>query len=181
MSNRIYNFSAGPCTLPLTALEEAAAEFVDYQNSGMSLIEMSHRGKHVSEMHDEALSLLRELLAVPDDFEILLLGGGATLQFSMIPMNLVQDGKRPAYVVAGTWAKKALADGKVLANGYAAWDGKDENYSRMPKDSELDIQGHSAYLHITTNETIGGIRQVTPPVTDLPLIGDMSSEFLSRP
>ncbi len=181
MTKRIFNFAAGPCTLPLPVLEQAQREFVEYQGAGMSIIEMSHRGKHVAAMHDKALATMREVLAVPDDFHILVLGGGATLQFTMIPLNLAQGGKRPAHVVAGAWGKKALEDSKKLVHGYAAWSGKEEGYKRVPKDSELTIEPNTAYLHITTNETIGGIRHVAPPKTDLPIVADMSSEFASRP
>jgi phosphoserine aminotransferase len=181
MTKRIYNFAAGPCTLPLETLEEAQREFVDYQGAGMSLIEMSHRGKQYDAVHNEALALLRELLAVPSDFEILLLGGGATLQFAMVPMNLCKDGKKAAYVVAGAWGKKACADGKKLGHGYAAWDGKENNYTRVPKDNEIKLQPDTAFLHVTTNETIGGIRHTALPNLPVPIVADMSSEFMSRP
>lgn len=181
MAKRIHNFSAGPCTLPLVVLEEAQREFVDFQNAGMSVIEMSHRGKEYDAVHNEALVLMRELLAIPDDFAIIFLGGGATLQFSMVPLNLCPAGKKAAYVVAGSWGKKAFADGKILAKGYAAWDGKEESYTRMPADAEIALQPETAYLHVTSNETIGGIRYLDPPNVDVPLISDMSSDFMSRP
>jgi phosphoserine aminotransferase len=181
MSNRKHNFSAGPCTLPLSVLEEAQHEFVDYQGAGMSLIEMSHRGKHFDDVANEAMSLSMEVFEVPDDFSVLFLQGGAILQFSMIPMNLLNPGQKGAYVNSGTWAKGAITDAKEYGDIYVAWDGEDCNYTKMPSTSELAMQDNTRYLHITTNETIGGIRFPEWPDVDVPLVGDMSSEYMSRP
>ncbi|PIE89524.1 MAG: 3-phosphoserine/phosphohydroxythreonine aminotransferase [Acidobacteria bacterium] len=178
---RVFNFGAGPCTLPLEVLKEAQSEFTNFQGSGMSIIESSHRGKEYDTVHHEALTMLKELYGAPEDMEVLLLQGGATLQFSMIPMNLAKKGKKAAYLVTGSWSKKALADGKLYADAYAAWDGKDDNYSHMPKSKDIKLQENTQYLYICSNETIGGIRFPKFPDVDVPLIVDVSSEFLSRP
>jgi len=181
MSNRKHNFSAGPCTLPLETLEEAQQEFVDYHGAGMSLIEMSHRGKHFDDVANEAMALSMEVFEVPDDFSVLFLQGGAILQFSMIPMNLLNPGTKAAYVNSGTWAKGAITDAKEYGEVYTAWDGESCGYTRMPSSSELAMQDNTRYLHITTNETIGGIRFPVWPEVDVPLVGDMSSEYMARP
>jgi len=153
MSNRKHNFSAGPCTLPLEVLEEAQSEFVDYQGAGMSLIEMSHRGKHFDDVANEAMPLSMEVFQVPDDFSVLFL----------------------------QWAKGAITDGKEYGEVYTAWDGADNNYTRMPASSEIQLQDNTRYLHITTNETIGGIRFAEWPEVDVPMVADMSSEYMARP
>lgn len=181
MSNRKHNFSAGPCTLPLEVLEEAQGEFVDYQGAGMSLIEMSHRGKHFDDIATEAMTLSMEVFEVPDDFAVLFLQGGAILQFSMVPMNLLSEGKKGAYVNSGSWAKGAITDAQQYGEIYTAWDGADCNYTRMPSPAEIELQDNTRYLHITTNETIGGIRFSEWPDVDIPLVGDMSSEYMARP
>lgn len=181
MTCRKHNFSAGPCTLPLECLQEAQQEFVDYQDSGMSLIEMSHRGKHFQEVSSEAMELSMELFGVPDDFSVLFLQGGAILQFSMVPMNLLKPGQKAAYVNSGTWAKGAITDAREYGDIYVAWDGEHCNYTRMPETGELKLQEDTRYLHITTNETIGGIRCPEWPDVSVPLVGDVSSEYMARP
>lgn len=178
---RAHNFSAGPCTLPLEALESAQAEFVDYHGSGMSLIEMSHRGKQFMQVHEEAKQLAKKVFQCPDEFEVLFIQGGATLQFAMIPMNLLGAGQRGAYVNSGTWAKGAIADASHYGDIYVAWDGADENFCRMPASDEIQISDNTRYLHITSNETIGGIRFADWPDVDVPLVADMSSDYMSRP
>jgi len=179
---RIYNFSAGPSILPLEALEEAAKKLVDYEGSGMSLVEMSHRGKIYDKVHKETISLAKELLKVPDDYKILLLQGGATLQFGMIPMAFLKSGMTADYVITGSWAKKALEDGKIIGKANVAWDGKADNYIKIPAKSELKLTDNAAYVHICSNETIGGIQwQDFPDTGNAPLIADMSSEIMSRP
>ena len=180
MINRIHNFSAGPCTLPLEVLQEVQTELVDYQGAGMSLIEMSHRGKHFDHVHNEAVALARKVFEVPDDFSVLFLQGGATLQFSMVPMNLIPPGARAAYVDSGSWASGAIADARIYGDVYTAWDGKEENYSRMPMSKEIQLQPNTRYLHITSNETIGGIRFSDWPEVDVPMVADMSSDYMSR-
>jgi len=178
---RAVNFCAGPCTLPVAALEEAQAEFVDYAGTGMSLIEMSHRSPEYDAVHNGALALVRSLFEVPEEFEILFLQGGATLQFAMVPLNLLADGGSAGYVVSGSWGKRAIEDAVHHGDAYAAWSGQDHGFTRMPAPGELDVRPQSRYLHVTSNETIHGIRMTEWPDTDVRLVGDMSSDYLSRP
>lgn len=180
MSNRAHNFCAGPCTLPLEVLEEAQQEFVDYHGTGMSLIEMSHRSSEYDEVHQEAMRLAMEVFEVPDDFGVLFIQGGATLQFAMVPMNLLAGGGRAGYVDSGSWAQGAIEDGSHYADLYTAWDGADSEYMRMPASDEIRVQPGTRYLHITSNETIGGIRFFEWPEVDVPLVADMSSDYMSR-
>jgi len=180
--SRIYNFSAGPSTLPLEALEQAAGQFVDYENSGMSLIEMSHRGKQYDAVHTETIALLREILQVPDTSHVLLLQGGATLQFGMIPLAFLKSGMSADYIITGAWAKKAVGDARAVGEVTAPWDGADCSYTRMPAQQELALNPNAAYVHLCSNETIGGIQwQSFPDTGSVPLICDMSSDILSRP
>lgn len=178
---RAVNFCAGPCTLPVAVLEEAQAEFVDYAGSGMSLIEMSHRSPEYDAVHTRALAQVRSLFEVPDEFEVLFLQGGATLQFAMVPLNLLADGDSAGYVVSGSWGKAALGDAIHHGDAYSAWSGQDEGFTRMPGAGELEVRPESRYLHVTSNETIHGIRMTEWPETDVRLVGDMSSDYLSRP
>ena len=180
--SRIYNFSAGPSTLPLETLEEAAARFVEYENSGMSLVEMSHRGKQYDAIHSETIALIREVLQVPDTFHVLLLQGGATLQFGMIPLAFLKPGMSADYIITGSWAKKAAEDARTVGTVTNAWDGKECKYNRIPAQQELALNADAAYAHICANETIGGIQwQSFPDTGNVPLVCDMSSEILSRP
>jgi phosphoserine aminotransferase len=179
---RIYNFSAGPSTLPVEALEEAASRLVDYENSGMSLVEMSHRGKQYDAVHNETIALLREVLQVPENCRVLLLQGGATLQFGMIPMAFLKPGMSADYIMTGSWAKKAADDARVVGQVTVPWDGKSCSYTRMPAQQDLNLNTDAAYVHICSNETIGGIQwQSMPDTGSVPLICDMSSDILSRP
>jgi phosphoserine aminotransferase len=181
MSDRIFNFAAGPCTLPLPALERAQNEFTNYDSTGMSIIEHSHRGKAYDTVHNDAISNLKELLSVPDDFEILLLHGGATMQFVSIPMNLAKAGHPIDYVITGAWAKKAAAEGKRYDGYKAIWTGEDDKFMRMPAASEIKASADSSYVHICSNETIGGIEMKEYPDTgDVPLIADVSSHIMSN-
>jgi phosphoserine aminotransferase len=182
MANRIYNFAAGPCTLPLPALESAQRDFVDYRGKGMSLIEMSHRSAEYDEVHTTAIKNFRRLLSVPDTHDIMFVQGGATLQFAMIPMNLLKDGKSGEYVHTGSWATKAFKDGGKVGAVRTIWSGEAEEFVRMPKPDEIEVSSDAAYVHITSNETIGGIEMVDLPNTgDVPLVADMSSHIMSRP
>ena len=177
---RAHNFGAGPCTLPLDVLEEAREEFLDFAGTGMSILEMSHRSPEYEAVHNEALSLARQVGEAPDDFEVLLVQGGATLQFSMVAMNLLRPQEKGAYVVSGSWGKRALEDAKPHGEVYAAWDGEQAGYTTMPE-STLEISPATRYLHVTSNETIGGIRMVDFPRPGVPMVADMSSDYLSRP
>lgn len=179
--SRKLNFSAGPCAIPLEVLNEMQENFADYQGNGISLVEVSHRHKLYDDVHNEAISLMKELLKVPDNYSILFLGGGATLAFSMIPMNFLQEGKTADYVNSGTWAKKAIADAKKVGNVNVVYDGKDNSYSSLPAASSLKASLDSSYFHFTSNETIGGIQwKDWPKVGNTPLICDMSSDIMSR-
>lgn len=178
---RAHNFGAGPCTLPTDVLEEARDEFVDFAGTGMSLVEMSHRSVEYERVHMRTLELTRQVSGAPDDFAILFVQGGATLQFAMVPINLLASGQKAGYVVSGSWGSKAFDNARHHGEVYPAWEGKAEGFSRMPDPGEVHITGDTRYLHITTNETIGGIRMVDLPEVDVPLVADMSSDYLARP
>lgn len=178
---RVHNFGGGPCTLPLTVLEEAREEFLDFAGSGMSLMELSHRSPQYDAVHAGALELARVVSGAPEEFEIMFIQGGATLQFSMIPLNLLADGASAGYVVSGSWGKKAMTNAVPHGDVYAAWDGAGSEYRTMPRSDEVVTRPGTRYLHVTTNETIGGIRMVGFPETGIPLVADMSSEYLARP
>ena len=179
--NRIFNFSAGPCTLPVPALEEAHAEFLDYQGKGMSLIEMSHRSKEYDAVHMEAMDLARRLYGLPENYKILFLGGGATMQFSMVPMNLMKADQSCDFTLTGAWAKKAFADAKKIGNVNVVFDGSEDNFMSLPDAASLAVNSDAAYFHMTSNETIGGVQWSDFPDTgDVPLVCDMSSDFVSR-
>ena len=180
MSNRKHNFCAGPCTLPISVLEEMRDEFLDYHGAGLSLIEMSHRAPEYDAVHQEARRLALEVFGAPADFDVLFIQGGAILQFAMVPMNLLPSGQCAGYVNTGAWAKGAIADARHYGSIYTAWDGASDGYARTPNDPELEIRDGTRYLHITSNETIGGIRFPELPVVDVPLVADMSSELMAR-
>ncbi|MDH7480816.1 MAG: 3-phosphoserine/phosphohydroxythreonine transaminase [Armatimonadota bacterium] len=177
---RVYNFNAGPAALPLPVLEKAQAEMLDCGGEGMSVMEMSHRSKFYSALNDAAEENVRKLMGISDDYAVLFLQGGASLQFAMIPMNLRRKGKTADYIHTGSWSSKAIKEAKVTGSVNIAWDGKDENYMRIPKESELNLSPDAEYVHICSNETIGGIRYPTFPKTTAPLVADMSSEIMSR-
>jgi len=180
--NRAYNFNAGPSALPLAVLEKARDELLEFGGTGMSLLEMSHRGKEYEAVHNEAISLLKELLAIPADYEVLFLQGGASLQFAMVPLNFLPAGKKAGYVLTGSWAEKAYAEAKMLGDVYEAASSKEGNYRRIPDLAELSYGPDSAYLHVTSNNTIYGTQwQEFPDSGGVPLIADMSSDILSRP
>jgi phosphoserine aminotransferase len=167
--------------LPLPALEKAQAEFVDYQGAGMSLIEMSHRGEHYDKVHYDAITGIREVLAVPDSHVILFIQGGATLQFGMVPLNLMTDDKAAEFLNTGTWVKKAIADAEKLGPIRIVWTGEADKFSRMPAHDEYQVGADAAYVHICGNETIGGIEYHSYPDTGaVPLVADMSSHIMSR-
>ncbi len=180
--SRVVNFSAGPATLPLSALEYAKDEFLDFEGTGISLIEHSHRGAAYVGVHEECKSLLRELMSVPDTHEIIFMGGGASTQFALIPMNLAGD-KSTDYVDTGTWAKNAMKEAGNVAKTRLAGSGKEgERYVRVPKQADLDLDPNAAYVHICSNNTIMGSQYHEFPDTgEVPLIADMSSDMLWRP
>ena len=180
-TDRIFNFSAGPCTLPLEVLQQAADELPNYQGNGASLIEMSHRSKQVVCVFEEATQSVREVLSVPDDMHILFLGGGATFQFGMIPLNLLHGGKSADYIHSGAWSKKAIADAKAVGNVNLIYDGTDDNFMTLPDASSVKTSNDAVYLHVCSNETIGGVQFDDYPDVDVPIVADMSSEITSRP
>ena len=182
---RVFNFSAGPAVLPLAVLEQARDEMVAHGDSGMSVMEMSHRSKPYMAIISQAESLLRALLEIPDDYAVLLLQGGASLQFSMLPMNVLTQPTRQSvdYVLTGSWAKKAFDGAKSLcADVRVAASSKEVNYARIPSQAELTLNPEAAYLHITSNNTIFGTEYYyTPETGGVPLVADISSNVLSRP
>ncbi|MCE5197843.1 MAG: 3-phosphoserine/phosphohydroxythreonine transaminase [Armatimonadota bacterium] len=177
---RVYNFNAGPAALPLPVLEKAQAEMLDIAGSGMSVMELSHRSKDFQAIIDAAEAGVRKLLGVSDDYAVLFMQGGASLQFASIPMNLRRPGKSADFVDTGSWASKAIKEAKVTGGVNVVWSGKEESYMRTPKPEELNFSADAEYVHICSNETIGGIRFPEFPKTNVPLIADMSSEIMSR-
>ena len=179
---RAFNFNAGPSALPLAALQQAQAELLDFQGSGMSILEMSHRSKEYDAVHNRTLALLRELLAVPEDYDILFLQGGASLQFAMIPMNFLPAGGKAGYVLTGVWSDKAYAEAVKLGKAFEVASAKAGKYSSIPAAGELKYDADTAYVHITSNNTIYGTQwQDFPDTGEVPLVADMSSDILSRP
>jgi len=182
MTHRIINFSAGPAVLPLEVLEEAQRDLVDYQGSGLSVMEMSHRSPHYDAIHQNALANLRSLMGISDDYAVLFLQGGASMQFAMAPMNLMYPNRKADYIVTGVWSKKAIKEAKKLGEARVAGSSEETTFDRIPKPSELDFDPEADYLHFTSNNTIYGTQWKTEPGTgDVPLVADMSSDILSRP
>ncbi len=178
---RTYNFSAGPATMPEPVLEEIRDEMMNYRGSGMCVMEMSHRSKVFQQIIDEAEADLRELMNIPDNYKVLFIQGGATLQFAMIPMNLMKNGKA-VYIETGAWSKKAIAEAKKYGEVIVAASSKDKNYSYIPDCSDLDIPEDTDYVYICENETIHGVTWPKLPNTKGHiLVSDQSSMFLSKP
>ena len=178
---RVFNFSAGPATLPLEVIEEAQRELVDFEGSGMSIMEHSHRGKAYSAVHAEAIANTRELLQIGDDYSVLFMQGGASTQFALIPINLLGEGQTADYTNSGAWAAKAIKEAKLIGNVNVAADCGKEIPTRVPTEEELQLTPGAAYVHVTSNETISGAQWKQFPKTEAPLIADMSSDMLSRP
>jgi phosphoserine aminotransferase len=178
---RAFNFGAGPAVLPVEVLEEAQRQFVDFNGSGMSLLESSHRGKQYAAVHEEAVSNIRKLLKLTDDYAVLFLQGGASLQFAMVPVNLLGAGQTADYTNSGAWASKAIKEAKLVGKVNIAADCGKEIPTRVPRESELKLTPGAAYVHITSNETISGAQWKTFPKTEATLVADMSSDILSRP
>jgi len=179
---RVFNFSAGPGTLPEEVLLQAADEMLDWHGSGQSVMEMSHRGKDFISIAEAAEADLRKLLEVPDGYHVLFLQGGASLQFEMIPMNLIQGRAVSDYILTGEWAKKAVNAAKGLADVNVAASAEDRSFTYVPAPSQWQLSTNAAYVHYTANETIGGVEfGWIPDVGDVPLVSDMSSNLLSRP
>jgi len=178
----VFNFSPGPAVLPQAVLEQARDELLDWQGTGMSVMEMSHRSKEFIAIAEAAQADLRGLLAIPANYKVLFLQGGATAQFAMVPMNLLHGKKSADYIHTGEWAKKAIAEAGKFCSVNVAANSADRNFSYVPKQSVWKLGPGSAYVHITSNETIGGIEYHWLPDTGaVPLIADMSSHILARP
>ena len=180
---RAHNFNPGPAALPISALELAQRELVDFENTGMSIIEHSHRGKSYEAVHNEATGLIRELCKVPDSHHILFLQGGASLQFAMVPMNFITSGRSADYVLTGGWSEKAFEEAKRVGSARVAASTVDnKKYTRIPRQDELNVDPNAAYVHITTNNTLFGTQwHCVPSVGAVPLVADMSSDFMWKP
>lgn len=179
--SRVYNFSAGPAALPLAVLEQIRQDLPDWLGLGMSVMEVSHRGKDFVELAARAEKNLRELLGVPDEYSVLFTQGGATLQMSMAPLNLARADDTVDYVLTGSWGKKAAGEAKKFCNVNIAADASDKNFTYIPAETGWQRSGDAAYLHITPNETIAGVEFNFVPSGDTPIVADMSSNILSRP
>ncbi len=179
---RVFNFSAGPAALPEEVLKQAAEEMLDWQGSGQSVMEMSHRGKEYMSIHEQAEKDLRELLAIPGNYKVLFLQGGATLQFAMVPLNLLAGRGKADYIHTGEWAKKAIKEANLFCEVNVAASSEDKNFTYAPGQDGWKLSRDAAYVHYTANETIGGVEfHWVPETGDVPLVCDMSSNILSKP
>lgn len=179
--DRIFNFSAGPSMLPLEVLETVQADLLNYKGSGQSVMEMSHRSKEYQRIIDEAEADLRELMNIPDNYKVLFLQGGGTLQFSMVPLNLLRNSKKADYVVTGTWAKKAYKEATKFGDIKVVASSEGDTFTWVPKITKEDIRPDADYVYITTNNTIYGTKfNYVPETGEIPLVADMSSNILSE-
>ena len=182
MTTTIYNFSAGPAVLPAEVLKRAQAEMLDWQGSGMSVMEMSHRGRHFMSIAEQAEADLRELMAIPENYKVLFLQGGASSQFAMVPINLLQGKGSADYSNTGAWSKKAIAEAKRYCDVNIAASSEADKFTSVPAIDGWSFNNDAAYVHYTPNETIGGVEfPFIPDCGDIPLVADMSSTILSRP
>ena len=180
--SRVYNFSAGPAALPEEVLKQAQEEMLDWHGSGMSVMEMSHRGKEFMSIAEKAETDLRGLLSIPDEYKVLFLQGGASSQFAMIPQNLTRGKQQTDYINTGAWSKKAIAEAKRYSDVNVAATTEDSNFSTIPHQKDMQLNPDAAYVHYTPNETIGGVEfNYVPHTGEVPLVADMSSTILSRP
>jgi phosphoserine aminotransferase len=177
---RAYNFNAGPSALPLPVLERAQAELLNFRNTGMSVMELSHRSREYDVVHNSAKERLKRLMNIPDTHDVLFLQGGASLQFSMVPMNFLSEGKIGNYVLTGSWSEKALKEAKKVGPTHIAASSKEANYTHIPKFEDIQLSENAAYLHITSNNTIFGTQWREFPNIQVDLVADMSSDILSR-
>jgi phosphoserine aminotransferase len=178
--SRAHNFSAGPAVLPLSVIEELASVLPEFQDTGLGLMELSHRSPAFDAVHRSAEARLRRVMGIPDDYAVLFLQGGASLQFLMTAINLLADGESADFVVTGTWSQKALAEAQRVRAGRTSWDGADTGFDRLP--SAITVDPDATYLAYTTNNTIYGTQfQVRPDAGGTPLVADMSSDICSRP
>ena len=178
---RVLNFSAGPSTLPVPVLEKAAKQMLNYENSGMSVMEMSHRSSSYLDIFEKTKGLLKKVMNIPDDYKIVFIQGGATQQFSMVPLNLLKNGKAD-YVVTGAFSKKAAAEAKKFGEINIAYDGSENNFKHIPTQDELKLDPEASYVHLCANNTIYGTEwKYIPETNGVPVIADMSSNILSKP
>ncbi len=182
MTQRAYNFNAGPSALPQEVLEKAQQQLVDFRDSGMSIMEMSHRSAIFDEVHNEAIALLKKLYAIPENYEVLFLQGGASLQFTMVPMNFLSTDQKASYVLSGSWSEKAFKEAKFFGTPVEAASTKDNQYRNIPALADIQFDEDDAYVHITSNNTIYGTQwRDSPDTGNVPLVADMSSDILSKP
>jgi len=180
MPERVFNFSPGPATLPFEVLQQAAKDVVNFKNTGIGLIEISHRSKEFMAVIDEADALLRELMEIPDNYKVLFLQGGASSQFFMVPMNLLGPGKKATYLNTGTWSKKAIKEAQLFGEVEVAFSSEEAKFNRVPTQGEYSVAADSEYLYFVSNNTIYGTQFAEMPKSELMLISDMSSDILSR-
>jgi len=182
MTERIFNFSAGPAMLPVPVLEQAQREMLSLPGVGMSVMEISHRSKEFDDIINSAEQSLRELMGIPENYRVLFLQGGASLQFSMIPINLLPQSGSADYIVTGSWGKKAVKEAKRVGGVNVAASTQDGGFKNIPPQDQLKLDPHAAYVHITTNETIEGVEwHAEPELGEVPLVADASSDILSHP
>ncbi len=177
---RVYNFSAGPAVLPVPVLQEISEEMMCLPGAGASVLELSHRGKPYGAIIEAARQNIRDLLGLPDRYHVLFLQGGASTQFSMLPMNFLEPGSRAHYLGSGAWASKAIKEARRVGEVDLFWDGKERGYSDLPEQTAFEALSGGAYCHVTSNETIGGVQFPYDPKTSMPLVCDASSDFLHR-
>ncbi|MEI3614158.1 3-phosphoserine/phosphohydroxythreonine transaminase [Pseudogracilibacillus sp. SO30301A] len=176
-----YNFNAGPSALPTAVLEKAQQELTNFQGTGMSVMELSHRSKTFEDVHNEAITRFKKLYAIPDDYEVVFLQGGASLQFSMIPMNFLTQDHKAGYIMTGSWSEKAFKETKFFGEAYHIASSKEDQYRSIPEISANDFDANDAYVHLTSNNTIYGTQwQAFPDTGQVPLIADMSSDIMSK-
>ena len=174
-----YNFNAGPSALPTVVLERAQKQLLNFEESGMSIMEMSHRGKVYEAVHNAAIERMRKLYNIPEDYEVVFLQGGASLQFSMIPMNFLNEGEKAGYIMTGSWSEKAIKEAKMVGSTYEVASTKDNHYKNIP--TSFTVEEGTRYVHMTSNNTIFGTQFKTTPEVNVPLIADMSSDIMSKP
>ncbi len=179
--NRIWNFNPGPAAVPLEVLEKVHEKWFNYEGAGMAVMEMSHRSKEYDKIHERTIYLLKKMLRIGDDYHVLFLQGGASLQFAMAPMNFLADGKTADYINTGSWSTKAIKEAKLFGKINVAFDGNEVNFTRIPKQEDLKLTPGATYVHITSNNTIKGTQFLEFPDTKgVPFIADMSSDILSH-
>ena len=180
-TKRAYNFNAGPSALPLEVLQKAQAELIDFQQTGMSVMELSHRSVAFEAVHNDAIARLRKLYEIPENYDVLFLQGGASLQFTMIPMNFLSKNGKASYIQTGAWSEKAFKEAKFFGTPIEAASTKENNYKNIPTQADINIDAEAAYVHLTSNNTIFGTQWKDFPETgNVPLIADMSSDILSK-